>query len=128
MTIKIEGGWVGEELRSTQDAQLSVSLPAAMKDALLAASEADGEDSLSRWVRAQLVKVLEGIHRRLTPVQAPLAAKADGEEQLTDAYDPELTGTEIDHPLSGYDGWTYDDWHRYGGENAVWQTMLKELL
>ena len=128
MTIEIDTAWVGPEDREAQSAHLSISLPPPMKAALQAASEADGEDNFSRWIRTQLVGVLERLQQRLTPVQAPLAARQDGREGPADGHDPNLVGTEINHPLSGYDGWTYDDWHRFGGENSVWRTMLGELL
>ena len=54
--------WIGQDRpERTQDAYLTITLPGEMKAALVRAAETEGT-SLSRWVRAALVRVLEETH------------------------------------------------------------------
>ena len=116
-------GWLGQPAGRTQDDHLTVAVPTGLKEAVQNAA-AEAGMSVSRFVRLTLIRALEDT---LKPRHAPLRNRVAGDEEHADSRDPELVGTEIDHPMSGYDGWTYDDWHRFGGTNEDWLTLLSEF-
>ena len=124
MTIREQArGWLGQPMGKTQDDHLTVAVPAGLKQAVRDAAAQVGM-SVSRFCRSALIQALEATHQT---AHRPLRNRVAGDEEWADSRDPELEGTFIDHPLSGYDGWSYDDWHRFGGLNEDWQVLLREF-